>query len=148
MSIFLCSIYVLCYQSFLYTNLVSGGGDIFFIEYRKCWSYFPCFLAIFIYPIVNYLFMSFVCFFYGDRNVFSIFYRSFNKYFRDINPYLQSKLSPLFHSLNFASRHFSMWMFIILRSQAYHPFVTSFLPGMLYFKKFFFSLKRTKTSIF
>ena len=133
-SIFLCSIYVLCYQSFLHTNLVSGG---------VLSSYFPCFLAIFIYSIVNYLFVSFVCFFYGDRNVFSIFYRSFKKHFRDINPDLQSKLSPLFHSLNFASGH--VYHF---KESRLSSFCDKFLPGMLYFKKFFFSLKITKTSIF
>lgn len=119
------------------------GGAIVFIEYWKCSSYFPCFLAIFIYPIVNYLFVSFVCFFYGDRNVFSIFYRSFKKHFRDINPDLQSKLSPLFHSLNFASGH--VYHF---KESRLSSFCDKFLPGMLYFKKFFFSLKITKTSIF
>ena len=57
------------------------GGAIVFIEYRKCSSYFPCFLAIFIYPIVNYFFMSFAYFFYGDRNVFFNILQEFKKIF-------------------------------------------------------------------
>lgn len=128
MSIFLCSIYVLCYQSFLYTNLVSGGGYCFY-RVSEMLIIFTMFLGHFYLShceLPLYVLCIFAYFSYGDRNVFSIFYRILKKYFRDINPDLQSKLSPLFHSLNFASRHFSTWMLIILRSQTYHPFVTSF----------------------
>lgn len=67
----------------------------------------------------------------------------------DINPDLQNKL-PSFHSVNVIQDIFHVNVYHFKESGFIHPFVT-FLPEMLYFKKvifkkFFFSLKITKTS--
>ena len=52
------------------------GGGYCFYRVSEMLSYFPCFLAIFIYPIVNYLFTSF-----AYLHIFPMGTEMFSQYF-------------------------------------------------------------------